>query len=111
MDVSESWIAVSFTNGQIALFKVGEMIEVGRLVGHEGMIADLHFCGKDRLTSAGEDGTLRVWFPDTGIRVDFEKRTPELEPGEWIESEDAGGKQSGFHSQPIFYRNEKKGEK
>ena len=84
MAASESWVAVSFNDGQIALFGTGEMAEVGRLVGHEGLIADLHFSGKNRLVTAGEDGTLRVWFPETGVRMDFEKRTDELENGDWI---------------------------
>jgi WD40 repeat protein len=83
MDVGGAWAAVSFANGQIALFETKQMIEVERLVGHEGMVADLRFGAKDRLTSVGEDGTLRVWFPATGVRIDFEKPVHEEQPGEW----------------------------
>jgi WD40 repeat protein len=73
MDAGENWAAVSFSDGQIALYQVDEMVEVDRLVGHVGMISDLRFGQGDRLTSIGEDGTLRIWFPSTGIRINAEK--------------------------------------
>ncbi len=89
MAASESWVAVSFNQGQIALFGTDEMVEVGRLVGHEGMVQDLRFNGKDKLISAGEDGTLRVWFAETGVRIGFDRRINELEVGEWNTSDEA----------------------
>lgn len=95
MAVSADWVAVSFTNGQIAEFATAQMAEVGRLVGHEGMVQDLRFSGKDRLVSAGEDGTLRVWFPEPGVRIEFEKRIDELEAGQWTV-----GKESDFSKDP-----------
>jgi len=73
MDAGENWAAVSFSDGQIALYQVDEMVEVDRLVGHVGMVSDLCFGPEDRLTSIGEDGTLRVWFPTTGIRINADK--------------------------------------
>ncbi|OYV06917.1 MAG: hypothetical protein CFE26_03740 [Verrucomicrobiales bacterium VVV1] len=89
MDAGKAWVAVTFASGQIALFEVGEMVEVGRLVGHEGLISDLRFGANDRLSSLGEDGTLRVWFPETGVRIDFEKPIHEEHADEWIASEEA----------------------
>lgn len=73
MDAGENWAAVSFSDGRIALYQADEMVEVDRLAGHVGMVSDLRFGQGDRLTSIGEDGTLRVWFPSTGIRINAEK--------------------------------------
>lgn len=72
MDAGENWAAVSFADGQIALFRTDDMVEVDRLVGHVGMVADMRFGKSDHLTTVGEDGTLRVWFPTTSLRIDAE---------------------------------------
>jgi WD40 repeat protein len=89
MDAGKDWAAVSLSNGQIVLFKTREMVEVERLVGHQGLVADLRFGKGDKLTSVGEDGSLRVWFPSTGVNIDFEKPIHETQPNLWTVSPEA----------------------
>ncbi|MCU0748096.1 MAG: TIR domain-containing protein [Akkermansiaceae bacterium] len=89
MDAGKDWAAVSLSNGQIVLFKTREMVEVERLAGHQGLVADLRFGKGDKLTSVGEDGSLRVWFPSTGVNIDFEKPIHETQPDLWTVSPEA----------------------
>jgi WD40 repeat protein len=89
MDAGKDWAAVSLANGQIVLFKTKEMAEVGRLAGHQGLVTDLRFGAGDKLTSVGEDGTLRVWFPSTGVNIDFEKPIHVAQPELWVASPEA----------------------
>lgn len=89
MDANADWVAVAFIDGQIALYQVGQMVEVARLVGHQGMIADLRFSVHDQLTTVGEDGTLRVWFVATGVRIDFEKPVYKAQRESWLAGPEA----------------------
>lgn len=89
MDAGREWAAVSLAKGQIVLFKTREMVAVERLAGHQGLVADLRFGAGDRLSSVGEDGTLRVWFPATGMDIDFEKPIHEVESESWVSSPEA----------------------
>lgn len=89
MDAGREWAAVSLAKGQIVLFKTREMVAVERLAGHQGLVADLRFGAGDRLSSVGEDGTLRVWFPATGMDIDFEKPIHEVQSESWVSSPEA----------------------
>ena len=89
LEATKSWAAVGFTHGQIAIFSMEQMVEVQRLTGHEGSVADLQFVTDGCLASAGDDGTVRIWLPKTGVRIDAKKTIFKEQADQWLPVEEA----------------------
>ncbi|KAL4444367.1 hypothetical protein ABPG75_012104 [Micractinium tetrahymenae] len=68
-------VAAALSNRRIKLFNFGEggLQFVGDLVGHEGMLQEVHFCLPDQpalLHSCAADGTVRGWDARSGQQVE-----------------------------------------
>ncbi|HEY1099107.1 MAG TPA: HEAT repeat domain-containing protein [Myxococcota bacterium] len=71
--ISESHIAVAGDDGVVTSVMRSELNgELRKVMGHEGPVTALAFLRDGRLASAGDDGTLRLWYltgaPDAEVR-------------------------------------------
>jgi WD40 repeat protein len=56
------YLAIGYDSGAIDLWRVADWSSRGRFTGHVGAVRGLEFVdGQQRLISAGQDGTVRVW--------------------------------------------------